>query len=105
MCESGGRNNPLCAYNFWVSIENFHSVEDLASLKNHFPISALMRDRTLILTWDIETYSSRRLGEFPEVINKEDSVIMIYITLHWKDDLRLLKQICLVNVKTAPDLR
>ncbi|RIA87691.1 hypothetical protein C1645_739907 [Glomus cerebriforme] len=34
VCESGGRNNPLCAYTFWVSIENFRPVEDLASLKN-----------------------------------------------------------------------
>ena len=50
VCESGGRNNPLCAYNFQVSIENFRPVEDLMSLKNRFPISALMRDRTLVLT-------------------------------------------------------
>jgi len=63
-----------------------------------------MKDHTLVLTWDIETYSSRELGEFPEAINKEDSVIMICMTLHWKDDLRPLKQICLVDVETAPDL-
>src|SRR6266540_5643869 len=59
VCESEGRNNPLCAYTFRVSIENFCPVENLASLKNCFPILALMRDRTLVLTWDIETYSLR----------------------------------------------
>ncbi len=37
--ESEGRNNPLCAYTFWISIENFHPIEDLASLKDHFSIS------------------------------------------------------------------
>ena len=105
VCESEERNNPLCAYTFWVSIENFHPVEDLTSLKNHFPISTLMRDCTLILTQDIETYSSRGLGEFPEVINKEDSVIMIYMTLHQKNDPRPLKQICLIDVETASDSR
>src|SRR6266540_7035566 len=49
VCESEGRNNSLCAYTFRVSIENFRLVEDLASLKNRFSISALMRDRTLVL--------------------------------------------------------
>ena len=103
VCESGGRNNPLCTYTFRVSIENFRPLEDLALLKNHFPISALMKDHTLVLTWDIETYSSRELGEFPEAINKEDSVIIICMTLYWKDDPRPLKQICLVDVKIVPD--
>ncbi len=103
VCESGGRNNLLCVYTFRVSIENFCPIEDLMSLKNRFPISALMRDRTLVLTWNIETYSSRGLDEFSEAINKEDSVIMICMTLHWKDDLRPLKQICLIDVKTASD--
>jgi len=27
------------------------------------------------------------------------------MTLHWKDDPKLLKQICLVNVETEPDLQ
>jgi hypothetical protein len=96
---------PLYAYTFWVFIENFHPVENLASLKNRFPILALMRDRMLVLTWDIETYSSRGLGEFSEAINKEDSVIMICMILHWKDDPKPLKQICLVDIKTASDSR
>src|SRR6266542_6201105 len=58
VCESGGRNNPLCAYTFWVSIENFYPVEDLASLKDRFLISQLIKDRTFVFTWDIEIYSS-----------------------------------------------
>ncbi|CAG8615642.1 11662_t:CDS:2 [Cetraspora pellucida] len=92
-CEIGGKRNPLCAYTFGVSIENFHPIEDLASLKYRFPISVLMRD---------QTYSSRGLGELPEAINEKDFVIMICIMLHWKDDSRPLKQICLVDVETAP---
>ncbi|CAG8451105.1 4856_t:CDS:2, partial [Cetraspora pellucida] len=50
---------------------------------------------------DIETYSSCGLNELPKVINEEDSVIMICMMLHWKDDSRPLKQICLVDIKTA----
>ena len=82
VCKSRGRNNPLCAYTFWVSIENFCPVEDLVSLKNRFSILALMRDRMLVLIWDIETYNSRGLDEFPEAINKKNSVIMICMILH-----------------------
>ncbi len=59
----------------------------------------------LVLTWNIEIYNSCGLDEFFKAINKEDFVIMICMTLHWKDDLRLLKQICLVDVKIASDPR
>ncbi|CAG8516747.1 13517_t:CDS:2 [Cetraspora pellucida] len=38
-----------------VSINDFQPVEDLKIISDHFLILALMRDRTLILTWDIET--------------------------------------------------
>ncbi|CAG8747666.1 20381_t:CDS:2, partial [Rhizophagus irregularis] len=34
--------------------------------------STLTRDRTLILTWDIETYSSRKTGEVPNAKYDED---------------------------------
>ena len=67
--------------------------------------SALSRDRTLVLTWDIETYSSRKTGEVPNAKYEEDVVFMIGMTVHWKDDPEPLKQICLVDVETAPDPR
>ena len=46
--------------------------------------SALSRDRTLILTWDIETYSSQKTGEVPNAKYEEDVVFMIGMTVHWK---------------------
>ncbi|RIA81375.1 hypothetical protein C1645_744568 [Glomus cerebriforme] len=60
-------------------------------------------DRTLVLTWDIKTYSSRKTGEVPNAKYEEDVVFMICMTVHWKDDPKPLKQICLVDVETAPD--
>ena len=89
-------------HDFQVSINDFRPVEDLKMISDRFPISALMRDRTLILTWDIET-QSRELGEFAEIHDEENIVFMICMTLHWKDDPRPLKQICLVDLETAPD--
>jgi DNA polymerase elongation subunit (family B) len=96
--------DPLCPHIFSISKKDFHPVEDLATIADRFPISALTRDRTLVLTWDIET-QSRELGEFAEVLNQDDIVFMICMTLHWKDDPKPLKRICLVDVKTAPDPR
>ncbi|CAG8748300.1 20648_t:CDS:2, partial [Rhizophagus irregularis] len=66
---------------------------------------ALSRDRTLVLTWDIETYSSLGLGKFPTAQSDESNVFMIGMSVHWKDDPNPLKRICLVDVETTPDPR
>ena len=73
-------------------------------ISNHFSILALIRDYTFIFTWNIEM-QSQKLDEFAKIYNKENNVFMIYMTLYWKDDLRSLKQICLINLKTALDSR
>ncbi|CAI2191329.1 15791_t:CDS:2 [Funneliformis geosporum] len=65
------------------------------------PLS-LLRDRTFVLTWDIET-QSQELGEFAEVLDLNNNVFMISMTLHWKDDPKPLKQTCLVDVEIKPD--
>jgi DNA polymerase elongation subunit (family B) len=94
----------LYPYMFYTSKKNFQPVEDLTTISDRFPISALLRDRTLVLTWDIET-QSQELGEFAEVLDLNHNVFMISMTLHWKDDPKPLKQICLVDVKVEPDPR
>ncbi|GES74845.1 DNA polymerase family B-domain-containing protein [Rhizophagus clarus] len=43
------------------------------------------------------------MGEVPNAKYEEDIVFMICMTIHWKDDSEPLKQICLVDVETAPD--
>ncbi|CAI2194728.1 8534_t:CDS:2, partial [Funneliformis geosporum] len=60
-------------------------------------------DHTLVLTWNIKTYSSRKTGEVPNAKYEENVVFMICMTVHWKDDPKPLKQICLVDDETAPD--
>ena len=81
---------------FQVSVNDFRPVEDLKMINDRFPISALMRDRTLILTWDIET-QSRELGEFAEIHDEESIVFMICMTL------TIQNRICLVDLETAPE--
>ncbi|CAI2196264.1 16611_t:CDS:2, partial [Funneliformis geosporum] len=45
------------------------------------------------------------MGEFAEVFEQKNKVFMISMTLHWKDDPKPLKQICLVDIENASDLR
>ena len=45
------------------------------------------------------------MGEVPNAKYEEDVVFMICMTVHWKDNPELLKQICLIDVKTVSDLR
>jgi DNA polymerase elongation subunit (family B) len=89
-------------YLFQVSVNNYNPISD-DEYNNPLISSTLLRDRTLVLTWDIETYSSRRMGGVPNAKYEEDVVFMICMTVHWKDDPKLLKQICLVDVETALD--
>ncbi|CAI2195258.1 8661_t:CDS:2, partial [Funneliformis geosporum] len=101
--KQGKGTSPLCLHEFYVSIKYFCPLEDLTTISDRFSISALLRDCTLVLTWDIET-QSQELGEFAEVLDLNNNVFMISMTLHWKDDLKPLKQICLVDVEIEPDL-
>ncbi|CAI2190674.1 4296_t:CDS:2, partial [Funneliformis geosporum] len=80
---------------FRVSVNNYNPISDNDASQN----------RTLVLTWDIKTYSSRKTGEVSNAKYEEDVVFIIYITVHWKDDPEPLKQICLIDVETAPDPR
>ncbi|RHZ74787.1 hypothetical protein Glove_219g179 [Diversispora epigaea] len=97
--------DPLCPHIFHISKKEFHPVKKFTTITDHFPLSALTRDRTLVLTWDIETHASQGADEFAEVFDKRNNVFMICMTLHWKDDPKPLKQICLVDLETAPDPR
>ena len=97
--------SPLCKHKhaFYVSVENFQSLEDSSLLYKKYPSSAFIKDRTLVFAWDIETYSSRGPGPLPIAKHESDSIFMICITVHWKDDPTPLKKICLVDVATTSD--
>src|ERR1051325_8849832 len=52
------------SYLFQVSVGNYNSISD-DEYNNPLISSTLTKDRTLVLTWDIEIYSSLGLGNFP----------------------------------------
>ncbi|GBB90003.1 hypothetical protein RclHR1_16870009 [Rhizophagus clarus] len=105
-CEEkqGKGTSPLYKHEFDVSIKDFCLLEDITTISDRFLISALLWDHTLVLTWNIKT-QSQELDEFAEVLDLNHNIFMISMTLHWKDNQKLLKQICLIDVETEPDPR
>ncbi|CAI2201703.1 2124_t:CDS:1, partial [Funneliformis geosporum] len=95
-------NSSANIYSFQVSVNNYNPISE-DDYNNPLFFSALSQDHTFVFTWDIKTYSLRKTGEMPNAKYEEDVVFMICMTVYWKDDPELLKQICFVNVKTAPD--
>ena len=85
-------------------MNNYNPISD-NEYNNPLFSSVLSQDCTLVLTWNIEAYSSQKTGEVPNAKYEEDVVFMIGMTVHWKDDPEPLKQICLVDVETVPDPR
>ncbi|CAI2201754.1 4196_t:CDS:1, partial [Funneliformis geosporum] len=92
-----------CPHAFYIHIDNFRLIDNFEPLYKIYPSSFFAHDRALVLTWDIETYNSRGLGNFPEAKNDTSQVFTICMTLHWKDDPKPLEQICLVDVEIAPN--
>lgn len=105
--------SPLCAHVFRVRVPAYRSLVDVmgtpearakaTKLRQGNP--HLSRDRTLVLTWDIETRSRRRTGDVPRAEHPEDDMFMLAVTAHWKDDPTPLAAVCIVDVDTAPDKR
>ncbi|RIB19688.1 ribonuclease H-like domain-containing protein [Gigaspora rosea] len=98
--STGSRKTAIKAVqdnNFETASDDLYSFHHKVAREN-----ALLRDRTLVLIWDIET-QSQELGKFAEVLDQENKIFMICMTLHWKDNPKPLKQICLVDVETIPD--
>ncbi|CAG8721137.1 3881_t:CDS:2, partial [Cetraspora pellucida] len=52
---------PLCEHAFYVSINNYHSVEDPTVLYKAYPSSLITHDRALICLIDIETENEKNL--------------------------------------------
>lgn len=96
-----GTNSPLCEHVFRVKPAGIRALGDDVKAKNKL----LSRDRTLMMTWDIETYTTKRTGELPDATKDDSAVFMIGCTFHWKDEAEPVYQVCLVDVPTEPDQR
>lgn len=85
-----------CQHVFVISCENISSVYPPW---NDAPVTlSKWIDRTLIQTWDIETYSDS--GDLPSGIRKDDNVFIIGCTFHWIGDTNVIQRICITSKKT-----
>jgi DNA polymerase elongation subunit (family B) len=63
------------------------------------------KDRSIIMTWDIETYSFNRMGEVPKAENEKDHIFCICSTFHFKDDSEPMYSVGLTIAESSPDKR
>jgi DNA polymerase elongation subunit (family B) len=84
-----------------VDIKNIKTISNETKQSNKL----FVKDRTLVMTWDIETYSNRNMGDLPLSEYDEDNIFMICATVHWKDDAKPLAQICITDHECDSDDR
>lgn len=101
------KRSPLCEHVFELpGPEGYAPAADPADPAAPPSARAPARDRTLVLAWDIETYTARPEKDLPRGENAEDCVFMIGLSLHWKDEEAPLCQVCLAQGAPAdPDPR
>ncbi len=87
--------SPLCKYSFRVDVNNISNAE----------LTGDIQDKTLVMTWDIETYSTKRDGNLPDPNFDSDNAFMICMSCHWKDEDSSLIQFCITNVECNTDER
>ena len=78
-----------------LSINDFKLLNQ-NEINNSIINNYLNKEKIMIMTWDIETYSSRP-GELPTAKYDEDEVFMLCMTIHWKDETIPLQKICLTT--------
>jgi DNA polymerase elongation subunit (family B) len=91
----------LCEYTFTVTIDNYKPLQKPKLLQHE----NILQDKTLVVAWDIETYSSNNTGELPVPENDEDNAFMLCLSVHWLHDYDALEKICIVDKDTEADPR
>jgi DNA polymerase elongation subunit (family B) len=92
-----------CKYSIQVSIDNVATITNNDILKSE----EMKKDKTMVLTWDAETYTPERTGVIPIAERDGDEFIEICGTVHWKNDNYPLLQFCIITERTPvnPDPR
>lgn len=101
----------LSEYVISVSINNASNLVD--AIDGNPPVEefiiktpSLLKDRTTVMTFDIETYTPHKgAGTPPDPDLDEDKIFMICATLHWRSSKEPLAQVCLVTDVCEGDSR
>lgn len=83
-----------CEYCFEVSIDDLKPMDESEIERRE----DLKKDKTLVMTWDIETYTFKNQnGQVPKPEDKNYRVFMICMTFHWAYTQNALAKVCLVD--------
>ncbi len=94
--EADGINKYIKGEVIQVSINDIKTV--IGNLEKH-----LLKDYSMTMCWDIETYNSLDDGEVPLPDNPNHNVFMIGITFQWYHSGDQILRICLVDYPCAPN--
>lgn len=105
--------SPLSAHYFEITPDDIRPMEEQFPDKYPTPdfVAAIkddpliIHDRLLVQTWDIETFSWRKLGDLPRPENAEDVCFLICCTWHWKGSAKPLYSVALSEIDVEPDPR
>jgi DNA polymerase elongation subunit (family B) len=93
----------LTTFSTWSAVQNYHAAEckniqgdvyrvrifdsDMCPTENYKKLvnipDSLKREKTISMSWDIETYSSKGFGYIPKQENKEDSIVCIALNFQF----------------------
>lgn len=86
-------NCDICIY---TPIESIKPGNEVAIATKEF----LKQPKVMLMTWDIETYSTVQTGGVPKEGDSDYWIFMISATFHWYYEENSLMKVCLVDVPT-----
>ncbi|CAI2192150.1 8982_t:CDS:2 [Funneliformis geosporum] len=95
---------PLSSWTTLISVNNYNPTSE-NDYNNPLLFSALLQDPTLVLTWDIETYSSLGLGNFFTAQNVKIASDSHWTTIICGNQVNLLKAFALYWKCLALDIQ
>lgn len=93
-------DDTVCSFRFIIDKDSY---KPLTNTREKAADPLLSKDRTMVLTWDIETYTGRQNGDLPRGQHKDDHCFMICGSAHWKDDPKPLTTFCITDVEVEHD--
>lgn len=95
------KSSPLCEYIISVDKKNYKRLTD----ERVRSLPLIIKDRTIVMSWDIESYSDRKTGEVPSPEHNGDNAFMICVSVHWLHESDAITKICIVDKDTESDPR
>lgn len=98
---------PRCHYQISATISMYKNFDSKIfndtqrkALEERMSKPNYINPKTLIVGWDIEAYSERRMGDVPMPEHPEDNCFMIALSAYWGYDPKPILQICILDVST-----